>query len=140
MKKRKLIVHCSDSNVPEHTTEVIRKWHTDPKKYVKGKNVGGRGWSDIGYHWVIEYYGELVAGRPIYKLGAHCKGYNDAIGLCLCGLSGDFRNCQLKTLEAFVIDNAGMISEVEQHSKYDPKKPHCAGLSESQLQYLNSLI
>ena len=71
----KIIIHCSAT--PEGRdvkTETIRKWHLD------------RGWSDIGYHYVIELDGSLHVGRPIERTGAHCKGHNTgSIGVCYVG-------------------------------------------------------
>ena len=72
----------------EHRTravEVIRRWHIQ------------RGWSDIGYHYVItngrrtarpEYVladdGDVEPGRSIDIAGAHVRGENeDSIGVCL---------------------------------------------------------
>ena len=54
----------------------------------------------IGYNYVIlnglthaDYFNPLAdglieTGRRVDKLGAHCKGHNDAIGICLIGESG----------------------------------------------------
>lgn len=133
MSKRVLIIHCSDSPRPEHGVDVIRQWHTDPIPH-------GRGWQDIGYHYVIERSGELKEGRPLHLKGAHTFGHNEEIGLCLCGLSGDFMDRQVKNLIGFVVDNRNIISQVKQHSDYDENKPHCAGLSPSFIKYLNSLL
>jgi len=127
--KKILIIHCSDSPHDHHGVDVIRDWH-----------VRERGWSDIGYHWVIERSGDLKIGRSESIAGAHTKGHNDEIGLCLCGLSGQFENDQMRTLETFVISRNTNISEIKQHSDFEPKKPHCAGLTDSQMKYLNSLL
>lgn len=55
--------------------EEIRRWHVDE-----------RGWSDIGYHYVIRRDGRFEAGRPIERQGAHARGYNEnSIGVCLVG-------------------------------------------------------
>lgn len=52
----------------------IREWHLD------------RGFSDIGYHYVIRRDGTQEEGRPVEKPGAHVKGHNkDTIGICLVG-------------------------------------------------------
>lgn len=60
--------------------ETIRKWHTDPKEQ------GGRGWSDIGYHYVITRDGAQQEGRPVERKGAHVAGHNDdTIGIVLVG-------------------------------------------------------
>ena len=71
----KIIVHCSATR-EEGNFEVaeIRKWHL------------ARGFSDIGYHFYIDLYGEIHKGRDISKIGAHCKGHNrNSIGICYCG-------------------------------------------------------
>ena len=45
-----------------------------------------RGWSDIGYHYVIDIKGNINAGRPIELIGAHCKGENKySIGIAYVG-------------------------------------------------------
>lgn len=128
MKKKELILHCSDSPHDHHGVEEIRKWHKD------------RGWSDIGYHWVIERSGELKEGRKEHISGAHTLGHNKEIGLCICGLSGDFTQKQMETLNDFVRSNAHRIKRIVQYSDYEPKKPHCAGLTESQIEYLNNMV
>ena len=60
--------------------EEIRRWHTDPKEE------GGRGWSDIGYHYVVRRDGTVEEGRPAEKQGAHVGGHNKhTLGICLVG-------------------------------------------------------
>lgn len=75
-KINKLIVHCSAT--PEGRdvkTETIRDWH-----------VKGNGWSDIGYHYVVELDGSVHAGRDESVAGAHCSGQNAySIGVCYVG-------------------------------------------------------
>lgn len=45
-----------------------------------------RGFSDIGYHFVIRRSGEICAGRDRDLIGAHAKGYNArSIGVALVG-------------------------------------------------------
>lgn len=77
----KIIIHCSAT--PEgkpFTVENIRRWHTLPV------SKGGRGWSDIGYHYVIYLDGSVHNGRPVEKIGAHCAGQNaKSIGICYVG-------------------------------------------------------
>ena len=54
--------------------EDIRDWHM------------ARGWSDIGYHYVIRRDGTLELGRPSKLIGAHAHGANrDSLGICLVG-------------------------------------------------------
>jgi hypothetical protein len=44
----------------------------------KGKkvNVGGRGWGDIGYHFLVDGGGNVIEGRPADVMGAHVWGSN----------------------------------------------------------------
>jgi len=70
-----IIIHCSAT--PEGrdvSTDEIRSWHLD------------RGWSDIGYHFVVELDGTVNDGRPLEISGAHAKGHNsNSIGVCYVG-------------------------------------------------------
>lgn len=79
-KINKIIIHCSAT--PEGRdvkTASIKRWHTSPKPK-------GRGWSDLGYHFVIELDGSVIEGRPLKRIGAHVKGHNsDSIGICYVG-------------------------------------------------------
>lgn len=45
-----------------------------------------RGFSDIGYHYVIYRDGSIHVGRAEAKAGAHCTGHNTrSIGVCYVG-------------------------------------------------------
>lgn len=74
------IIHCSDTpDGKRFDAADIRRWHTDPKPK-------GRGWSDIGYHFMILPNGVIEAGRPMIRAGAHALGHNsDSIGICMVG-------------------------------------------------------
>ena len=46
----------------------------------------GRGWSDIGYHFLVDMAGNIYQGRPETVLGAHVGGANTGnIGVCMLG-------------------------------------------------------
>jgi N-acetylmuramoyl-L-alanine amidase len=70
-----IIIHCSATKPSmDIGVKEIDKWH---KK---------RGWSGIGYHYVIRRDGTLETGRSIEKDGAHVKGHNkNTIGICMIG-------------------------------------------------------
>jgi len=72
---KRIFLHCSATyEGKEYSVETIRKWHLR------------RGWSDIGYHFVIHLDGEIEIGRPIGVQGAHVSGENkDSIGICYIG-------------------------------------------------------
>lgn len=60
---------CNDT-----TAQEIRNWHRK------------QGYKDIGYHYVVRRSGEIEAGRPLSKAGAHARGVNhNSIGICLSG-------------------------------------------------------
>lgn len=73
-----IVVHHSASE--SGNAESIRNYH----KRVKG-------WSDIGYHFVILQDGKVEAGRPEGAIGAHAKTgrafsrNNFSVGVCLIG-------------------------------------------------------
>jgi len=70
-----IAVHCAytppdmDVGVAE-----IARWHR------------ARGFSDIGYHFVIRRPGNVETGRSLERPGAHVAGHNGhSIGICLVG-------------------------------------------------------
>ena len=72
---REIIIHCSaTAEGGDFTVADIRRWHLQ------------RGFSDIGYHYVIYRDGSVHAGRPVDKVGAHCLGHNSrSVGVCYIG-------------------------------------------------------
>ena len=78
MNWTKITIHHTASR--DVSVDVIRRWHLK------------KGYSDIGYHFLIRKNGKLEAGRPLTKVGAHVKGKNRGnIGVCL---TGNFQNHQ----------------------------------------------
>lgn len=55
-------------------------------KSIQDFHQNGRGWSDIGYHFLVDMAGNIYQGRPETVLGAHVGGANTGnIGVCLLG-------------------------------------------------------
>lgn len=79
----KIILHCTATREgQDFDVETIRSWHTKPK------SEGGRGWSDIGYHFLIrnDEEGTIERGRPIQRQGAHVRGQNaTSVGVVYVG-------------------------------------------------------
>lgn len=75
-----IIIHCTATmEGRDYTVDDIRRWHTAPPP-------NGRGWSDIGYHYIIYRDGQIVEGRNVDVAGAHCLGHNSySIGVCYVG-------------------------------------------------------
>tara|TARA_B110000977_G_scaffold199432_1_gene286813 strand:- start:14252 stop:14665 length:414 start_codon:yes stop_codon:yes gene_type:complete len=71
----KIIVHCSATREGQHIdVDTIKDWHLK------------RGWSDIGYHYVVYLDGTIKTGRNVEIMGAHTRGYNQgSIGICYVG-------------------------------------------------------
>ena len=74
-KLTRIILHCTATPEGRHVdVATIREWHRK------------RGWSDVGYHFVIYLDGSVHNGRPVEKVGAHVSGHNaDTIGVVYVG-------------------------------------------------------
>lgn len=76
MKKIKyIVIHCTatqeNRSFNAHNIDI---WHKQ------------RGWSGIGYHYVIKLDGSLEKGRPESKRGAHVLGHNhESLGVVYVG-------------------------------------------------------
>lgn len=75
-----LIIHCTATpEGKDFTVGDIRLWHTLPPPK-------GRGWTDIGYHYVIYRDGTIHEGRNINMVGSHVTGHNaNSIGIVYVG-------------------------------------------------------
>lgn len=68
----RIILHHAAAKACDAAT--IHRWHRQ------------RGWSGIGYHFVVRKNGVIERGRPENKTGAHASGHNyDSIGICFEG-------------------------------------------------------
>lgn len=82
---RNLMLHTSATSTTwwrnlsnERMLQEIRRWHTDPPA------AGGRGWRNIGYHYVIFPDGEILHGRRETEVGAGAVGFNSGwIHICM---------------------------------------------------------
>ena len=148
-----VIIHCSDSGFGNAV--LIDSWHAE-----RGfKTPAG---IHIGYHYVILngqtgaykhdslFDGTIETGRPIDddsdmeldETGAHAFGYNNAVGICLIGLSNTYSPAQIRSLRFLIRTLRKRFTEIKvlQHSDVDKKKPFCAGLSSMFMKELNQLI
>lgn len=76
-----IFLHCTATpEGKDYSVDTIRSWHTKPV------SAGGRGWSDIGYHYVIYRDGSIHLGRDVNKIGAHVADHNaHSIGIVYVG-------------------------------------------------------
>lgn len=72
---RAVVIHCTATpGGRPHTIDDIRRWHM------------ARGWSDVGYHWLIHLDGTISKGRDMRLMGAHTRGHNNGtIGIAYVG-------------------------------------------------------
>lgn len=79
MNRRKsttmIILHCSATREGQDVkASTIKRWHIN------------RGFSDIGYHYIVDLDGTIEKGRDESSVGAHCSGKNaTSIGICYVG-------------------------------------------------------
>jgi hypothetical protein len=73
-----IVHHTAGKDSETIDTEAIRRFHVE-----------GRGWRDVGYHFLVEKIGDryhAIVGRPLDMPGAHAPGWNTkALGVALVG-------------------------------------------------------
>lgn len=110
-----IIIHCSDSDIKKHDDiSIIREWHIQ------------RGFNDVGYQIFIKKNGVAQLGRPVEKIGAHCRGENNyTIGICLSGRS-KFTKKQIKEAAKWVKHYMAIFElgskDVYGHNEFNSKK------------------
>lgn len=73
-----IIHHSAGSNQSGDWPAVVRS--------IWDFHVNGRGWSDIGYNWLVDPQGRIYQGRSKDAVGAHFCGNNTGtIGICMLG-------------------------------------------------------
>lgn len=111
------IVHCAATPADmDIGRDEIDQWHKD------------RGWSGVGYHYIIRRSGEIEVGRPITEIGAHVLGMNlRSIGICLVGGWGGVFNYTAAQMEALGLLKETLDATIPGlhwagHRDFDPKK------------------
>lgn len=102
----KITIHCSDTtNGLSASIAAMREEHIK------------RGFSDIGYHYMIQPSGEVVNGRPLNVVGAHVQGENkNNIGICLIG-KNKFTKAQFSSLYRLV-DTLRICYQIKPYNTY----------------------
>ena len=134
----RLIIHCTATpatwraqETPRQRVEAIRQMHVLPPPK-------GRGWRDIGYHWLIDRDGTVLPGRPEGQIGSHVAGHNaGSIGVSLFGgktsrhrdpFARNYTPAQEAALLRLIADigRRTRLSEISGHNQYDDGKA-CPG-------------
>ena len=115
----RVFLHCSANDRPEHANiTTIRRWHV------------ARGFSDIGYHYVIDFEGRLLVGRSLERIPAAQQGHNSgSIAICVTGgQDGEkaFTQAQFDTLVRLCREiNCAYHGEVSFHGHREVANKDC---------------
>jgi N-acetylmuramoyl-L-alanine amidase len=103
-----IIVHCSASPQGRgDDASTIHEWHKKRK------------FDGIGYNAVVLEDGTVQSGRPDYWRGAHAKGYNNYLGICLMGK-------KKFTKEQFAAAQKWIFKKMKKYNIHrDKVKGHC---------------
>lgn len=116
-KITKIIIHYSASDYPKQTAAWIDKIHRK------------RGFSRIGYHFLIRRNGKVDIGRKLNVIGAHCKGYNlHSIGICIAAHKV-FTIASLRSLEDLVRSLKKQFPNAIVGGHNEFKKTLCPGMN-----------
>lgn len=122
---REIIIHCSATPEGRDVSAAeIDKWHRD------------RGFDCIGYHFVVRLDGSLQVGRPLDKVGAHCKGHNaNSVGIVyIGGIDENGQYADTRTAEqrgtmamliSFLVRSFSTITTIRGHRDYAARACPC---------------
>lgn len=124
----RIVLHCSDSpDIVDIGVKEIKAYHTAGPP-------SGRGWSDIGYHYVVRRNGVVEVGRyengdsvlEGKEIGAHVRGHNsDSLAICWVGrtsMTAPQRGSLIKLLRHLMQTHSLLTEDVLGHYELDPKK------------------
>lgn len=129
-----IFIHCTatpsdwrPNSTSQERLEAIRQMH-----------IKERGWRNIGYHWLIDRDGWVMAGRDETEVGAHVGGHNaGTIGISLFGgitskahdkFAKNYTTAQEKSLRNLIeqIKSRTDIRSIRGHNEVDSGKA-CPG-------------
>ena len=82
-KPERITVHHSAMHLGNSSSEAIRQIRSIQRSHIRGK-----GWGDIGYHFLLDRSGRIIEGRDLRYQGAHAGdrvSNRRNIGICLLG-------------------------------------------------------
>jgi len=107
----KIIVHCTDSNHPDHGLEEVRSWHK------------ARQFDDIGYNYFITKM-RIEVGRTVHRVPASVRGHNTgSIAIALMG-KDNFTHYQFMLLKMLIkiLQDTYNLTDADVYNHYDFNK------------------
>lgn len=106
-------------------------------RFIQNFHQKGRGWIDIGYHYLIDPLGNIIEGRPLETFGAHTGENNQGnVGIVLLGSYHEPKNnvvtpvqfAALVALSRFLVKRFGIDPlAVKGHRDYNKTTTVCPG-------------
>lgn len=117
-----IVLHCTAHRDDNSFGIGVREIRLD---HMRATAAGGRGWDDVGYHYVVRRNGEIEVGRMESTIGAHCQnGYNQrSIGIAWVGTDKPTSEQSLSLLKLTreLVHRYGVqLHEVKGHKEADP--------------------
>lgn len=77
----RITIHHTSGHYPENLKDSIKEI-----QFIQDYHQNARDWNDIGYHFLVDPFGNIFEGRPLKAVGAHVKYHNiDNIGISVMG-------------------------------------------------------
>lgn len=129
MRVHTLVIHHS-AGPRSQTPAAIKRFHTEPKPQ-------GRGWSDVGYHALIDQRGKIHHGRNPADIGAHAPPNTGRLGVCVIGDNTDpdqkWNALQWDALRTYVRACQVVFPGLKVVAHRDTKATACPGLSMAEI-------
>jgi len=109
--------------------------------HMKPKSEGGKGWSDIAYHFVLQENRLRRVGRRVPQTGTHCRPNDGKLGVCVPGdntseFGEPWTVGQQMDLVSLVHDLRSIFPWLEVYPHWKFKNTLCPGLDEIEWHYL----
>lgn len=119
--RTEFVVHHSEGPTTQ-TVRSIQDFHMGP----------ARGWSDVGYNFLVDSGGRIYEGRGWLVVGAHAVNHNTSgIGVCFIGRDGDDVTAAAKRSIRWLYDvacrHAGRTLAKRGHGELSGNSTSCPG-------------
>lgn len=118
-RRTEFVVHHSETPTTA-TVKSIQAFHMGPQ----------RGWSDIGYSFLVDDQGRIYEGRGWLIVGAHAKDHNTSgIGVCYLGYNAPTAAAKrsIRELYDYACEKAGHKLLIRGHGQLSGNSTDCPG-------------